>query len=60
MPNTATPEGRLKRMNELADTYKKSGNVVGLVNLTGGSTEDHTDHMNGYDDGEQRGADNFQ
>ena len=58
--DTSTPEGRQKRTEQFVDGYKKTGNTIGIVRLIGGTTEDLTDHINGYDDGEQRGADNFQ
>lgn len=44
MTDTSTPDGRLKRTEELAEQYKATGNKVGLVRLIGGSIDDFGDY----------------
>jgi hypothetical protein len=38
--DTTTPEGMAKRLDEIVDGYKESGNTRALVRLIGGSAED--------------------
>jgi hypothetical protein len=42
--DTATPEGREKRLNELADGHIRNGNKSALVRLIGGSANDFHDY----------------
>ncbi len=42
--NTATEEGRAKRLNEIVEGYKQSGNKTAIVRLIGGSVEDLGDY----------------
>jgi hypothetical protein len=52
MIDTSTEAGRDKRMSELAEGYRETGNRVGLVRLIGGSVNDFNDYIPGQDDGE--------
>ena len=53
MFNTATEEGRAKRMEELVEGYKETKNQAGIVRLIGGSRFDYQDYIPGRDDGEE-------
>lgn len=44
MTDTSTPEGRNKRLNEIVDSYRASGNKMALVRLIGGSVNDFSDY----------------
>lgn len=53
MNDTATKEGREKRIEELVEGHKKTGNRIGIVRLIGGTPNDMNDYIPGYDDGEE-------
>ena len=44
MIDTATKERRDKRLEELVEGYKKTGNKIVLVRIVGGSVEDWGDY----------------
>jgi hypothetical protein len=51
--DTTTETGRQKRVAELVEGYKKTGNHRAIVRLIGGSLYDHEDYSPGLDDGEE-------
>lgn len=49
--DTSTAEGRQKRLDEIVESYKKSGNKIALVRNIGGSVENFG-QKTGYEAGE--------
>ncbi len=45
--DTATAEGRKKRLEEIVTGYQKTGNTVAIVRMIGGSVDDWRDENPG-------------